>query len=1143
MTTLVSSPPGLNPYVGPRPFERGQRLYGRDREVARLRDLLIAERIVLLYSPSGAGKTSLIRAGLVPELEREGFRVAPEIRVGAELAPVGGAQPSNRYLMSALLCLEKSLPAQRRRGPAELAGMGLADYLDGLDGERDGDVLIFDQFEELLVADPTDQDAKAAFLTELGVALRDRRRWAVFAMREDLVAGLDPYLRLLPTRLRTTFRLDLLGEAAARVAIQRPARDAGVDFSDAAARKLVDSLRQMRVRRSGALVEALGPHVEPMQLQVVCERLWERLGADAVRITEADVEEVGDVDSALAGYYAGKVETVALQTGVNERTVRDWFQQVLITEQGVRVPALTGPLDGETGDEQVLWQLENAHLVRVEARGGARWFELAHDRLIGPVRTSNAEWRVAHLQPFQRQAPLWQREFQPDHLLLAGDALAEADRWVARHPGRIEPLERRFLAASHVRQRRARSRWLRIVASIVATVLTVLAAAAFYVATSRSYSLAYESMAMLEADPARALQMALEAVRWPPRTPQAQRALTNALAASHVRAILSLGQDSPAVTRADVSPDGQLVVTVSDDGIARTWSATTGVLMTSFGAQVSMARFSPRGSRVVTASMDGTARVWDVVTGSELWVLGGHVNGVVSAQWSPDGSRIVTAGLDNTVRVWDAGTGGGLAQLIWPQGAVSTAVFAEGEHVVAAAEASGPAYLWEWRAASSSPMLLTGSAPVPSPDGRYFLTVVGQALRVWDARGGTITQLSGHEARVTAAGFSPDGAHIVSGSEDGRVRIWEVATGATLVELLGHRGPVSDVAFSPTQPDPLRLTVMTASADGTARVWNPQIGKALDGDAAGLSHASFSADGTLVVGAGVDGVARVWRAETGQLLAELRALVPQPLSSAAFSPDGRYLVTGGADRVARIWEWGVGKELGAISPPGGSQITAAVFDPTGALVVIAGTDENAYLWDWRTPAPLRPLRGHEAIVTDAAFSPDGTRIVTASLDETARVWDSGTGAQLQTLQAHTEPVHSADFSPDGRLIVTTSSDRTARIWDATTGRGLRPLIGHQSGLRDAAFSPDGSHVVTGAADGAIGIWEAGTGSELALLRTPSRSVTSVRFSPARLFLFTAGENGGGIARIYDCEICAPLSDLRTLAQDRLRAVQGQGPYP
>ncbi|MGH8898173.1 MAG: NACHT and WD repeat domain-containing protein [Egibacteraceae bacterium] len=1193
MTALASSPPRLNPYVGPRPFERGERLYGRDREAARLRDLLIAERIVLLYSPSGAGKTSLIRASLVPELEREGFRVRPEIRVATALAPVdGSSRPGNRYLMSTLLCLEQGQPAERRHDLDELAGMGLGDYLDQRDGDHDGEVLIFDQFEELLTADVTDRDAKSAFLTELGTALRDRRRWALFAMREDCVAGLDPYLRLLPTRLRATFRLDLLGEVAARMAIQGPAREAGVDFSDAAARKLADNLRRVRVRRPGGSVKALGPYIEPVQLQVVCERLWERLG-ERLRVTESDVTEVGDVESALASYYADRVGAIATETGADERAIRTWFDRALITEQGLRGQVLAGPLDGAPEDERVLGLLEDAHLVRTDTRGGAQWFELAHDRLIEPVRTSNREWFDANLQPFQRQALLWQDEYQPARLLLTGDALAEADRWVEEHPGQVKPVERTFLATSRrahdelQRKQRSAQRIRRLaIATSILTVVSVLALiwARYKGLEVRSQGLAWEAMGLLDTDPATALDRAVEALSWSWVSPrQARTALTSALAQSHVRAILK--EHTGSVRSVDFSPDGRLVVTVGTDGTARTWNATTGERLAVLGDHVLIltARFSPDGSRVVvtasadktarvwdaktgreqtvlrghegavvsaqwsrdgarvvTASADKTARVWDAKTGREQAVLRGHEGLVVSAQWSRDGARVVTASADDTARVWDVETGSELAKLPVPKGAGSAnAVFLDGTHVLAAG--ADAAYLWEW-GANRTPIELSGGKPEFSPDGRYVLTVDGQTVRVWDTRSGmSVVKLKGHEDLVTVARFSWDNAHIVSGSEDGTVRIWDVTTGATLVELRGHQDRVNDVAFSPNQPDPTRPAVVTASADGTARVWNPSIGRVLHGPTAGLSRASFSADGTLVVDAGADGVARVWRADTGEQLAELHA-DPQPLGSAAFSPDGRYIATGGSDGIVRVWEWRTKAPVAQVHV--GGYVRAVVFDPLGRFVAIAENafTENASVWEWATGKSL-PLDGHRHAVTNAAFSSDGSRLVTVSLDQTARVWDAVTGKELRQLGPYQRPIYNADFSPDGRFIVIASAGKAARVWDAATGKELARLKGHKRGLKDAAFSGDGNYIVTGADDGMIGVWKASTGDLLALLQTPSASVTSVQFSPGRDSHTILTVSQDRTVRIYDCEICVPLRDLRNLAKDRQRYVTGRASAP
>ncbi len=1163
-----------NPYVGPRPFDRGEQLYGRDREADELRDLLVAERIVLLYSPSGAGKTSLIRARLVPELEEAGFKVLPEIRVAAGLPPTGGALPAfNRYLMSTLLCLEKGV----QRDLGELAGMSLDTYLTQRGGE-DGreDVLIFDQFEEFLVADLADRDPKTAFLKEVGAALRnhERRRWALFSIREDFVAGLDPYLRLLPTRLRTTFRLDLLGVPEARAAIQEPAREAGVDFSDEAVQVLVDSLRRVRVRRPEGTQDVPGPYVEPVQLQVVCRQLWEkRAGAGASRITQSDIERAGDVDRALADYYDERVKAVVAKTRADERAIRTWFDQALITEQGIRAQTLAGPLHGGAEEERILGLLEDARLIRMDTRGGVRWLELAHDRLIDPVRTSNE----ANLHPVQRQARLWQGESRPDHLLLTGAGLAEADRWAAEQSGPLDPLERDFLAAGKKR-RRARRLAVLITSAALVFALVVLAGAIYRVQLALSNARASESAVLLGVDPAAAVERAVDATVWP-STAAAREALTQSFAEFHLRAVLRNRGDS--VGALDASPDGRLVVTTSADGKARTWDMATGEPMAPpFGERVRSAEFSPDGSRIVTANLDGTARVWDA-HGRQQAVLEAHEAAVSSARWSPvDGARIVTASLDDTARVWDArgvpgpvlsaGTGDGVLSAAWSPDeslivtasadrtiqvwdastgqrlgeaipldsrVIQPAEFSpDGSRVVTAA--GGMTFLFDWRTGENLGPL-PGDQPEFSEDGDYLLAVGERIVTVWPAGGGDRVSVLDHAGEVTVARFDEGGTRVVTGSRDGVTRVWDVATGARLLELRGHRGAVNAAMFAPAQPE----VVVTAGVDGTARVWDATVGPLFTGYPEWLNSASFSADGRLVVGAGADGVARVWPAGGGAQVAELAEprldQAPRPpLSSAAFSRDGRYVVTGDDDGTVHVWDRGAGNRPVAsvtIAPDG---VNAVAFDPEGKRVVIAGAGNVVRIWEWEADQPPRRLGEHDGPVTDAVFSPDGTRVLTASEDGTARVWDAASGALLQMLTGHVARVSSAAFDPLGELVVTTSADRTARVWEVATGQ-VAVLVGHESDLTDAAFSSDGRYVATGASDGTVGIWEARTGRNLALLAIHSRAVLSVRFSPAGPLILTASLDR--TARVYDCEICVPVQEVHELAVERLRYVSDRLP--
>ena len=154
---------------------------------------------------------------------------------------------------------------------------------------------------------------------------------------------------------------------------------------------------------------------------------------------------MGDVSQSLREYYSESVAAVARESGVSERLIRDWFEHHLITEQGIRGQVLMAPEQSEGLDNRAIRLLENAHLVRAEKRRGATWFELAHDRLIRPVRSSNDAWYQANLSLLQRQAALWEKNDHPEHLLLREAALEQAQAWASAHPDELSPADQEFL--------------------------------------------------------------------------------------------------------------------------------------------------------------------------------------------------------------------------------------------------------------------------------------------------------------------------------------------------------------------------------------------------------------------------------------------------------------------------------------------------------------------------------------------------------------------------------------------------------------------------------------------------------------------------------------------------------------------------
>lgn len=454
---------GGNPYVGPRPFTSRESLPARTEEVLELRHTLMAMRIVVLHSPSGAGKTSLIKAhnGLRTEMIRRGFLVRPTLRVSQPL-PLGLAGTVNRYELSVLRALDDDMSDS-----IDLARLGLAGWLDancpgghgaaeveagGRSLPRQRELLLFDQFEEILTTEPTDDVGRDAFFDCLARVLLDPYRWALFIVREDYLGALDPWARRLPTLLSNRFRIDLLGAAAAREAIERPAKAEGVQFSADALQHLVDELLQTSIQQlDGAMTRREGNWVEPVHLQVVCRRLWSQLEDGATRIELAQVRELGDVDAALAGFYDEQMNYLARTTGTPERFIRDWIATRLISVQGVRVPIMLGLHSSDGLPNRVIEALESAHLIRGEERRRIKWYELSHDRLVPAVRQSNLAWAERHLHPMQMQASLWERQGRRNEMLLHEDALPAAEAWAASNDSELTTVENAYLECSRER--------------------------------------------------------------------------------------------------------------------------------------------------------------------------------------------------------------------------------------------------------------------------------------------------------------------------------------------------------------------------------------------------------------------------------------------------------------------------------------------------------------------------------------------------------------------------------------------------------------------------------------------------------------------------------------------------------------------
>ena len=548
------------------------------------------------------------------------------------------------------------------------------------------------------------------------------------------------------------------------------------------------------------------------------------------------------------------------------------------------------------------------------------------------------------------------------------------------------------------------------------------------------------------------------------------------------------------------------------------------LVLSGHGDIVLSAAYSPDGTRVVTASADKSARIWDAGTGAQLAILNGHGSSVYAAAYSPDGSRIVTASDDKTARIWDANTGAQLAVLSGHADQVSLAVYSpDGAHIVTASF-DKTARIWDARTGAQLGVLSGHGDSVISaaysPDGTHIVTASDdKTARIWDARSGKpLAVLSGHGDRVESADFSPDGTRLVTASRDKTARIWDARTGTQLAVL-----SVGSLVFSAAySPDGTRI--VTGSLDKAARIWDARTGvqlAVLSGHGSFVYSAAYSPDGTRIVTASNDKTARVWDARMAAQLAVLTGH-DSYLSSAAYSPDGTRIVTASTDKTARIWDARSGAQLTVLSSHGDALYSAA-YSPDGARVVTASADKTARIWDAHSGVQLTILSGHEGRIYRAAYSPDGARIVTASFDKTARIWDARSGTQLATLAGHGDYLYCAAYSPDGARIVTASGDKTARIWDAHSGVQLAVLSGHGDAVFSAAYSPDGTRIVTASVDKSARIWDSRNGAQLMVLSGHGDMVMSAVYSPDGTRIVTGSRDK--TARIWDARTGVQLKAL------------------
>jgi WD40 repeat protein len=1163
-----------SPWLGLHSFteETSSFFFGRSEELKSLFERVSYRQLVVLFGRSGLGKSSLIKAGLIPRLRHSGY-LPVWIRLNYDTDTA-----LERQVIDAL---REQWVERGAAVPAEWAdpamNLWLLFHLPKLGLLRSGApqvVLIFDQFEEIFTKGARQPEAANAFVDSLAALVENRtppsvqsrierdeelaeqleydsaRCKVLLSLRDDYLYLLERWRKRMPSVMENRMELqELNGQQALRAVVEpgtfRPGKPPIIpsETGEAIVRFVA------KAPEKGTPLSEITA-VPPPLLSLICEQLNARRLRTDPPAEQIDPDELkGQSEDILQSYYqrclAGSPP--ALQSLIEDTLLSpDGTQREGVSEARAKALLVAGGFSAEEATKALCWLIEEERLLSVEERGGHRRIELTHDVLTGVVRRSREL-----------------RREQEEAAVLEKSRAAEAEKEQQRLKEQLRLSQER------------RRKHVTAVFSVLATVACLFAAVAVYWAARAEQNKALAQRATQEAEEERGKAQDLLARSYVVQAealirlgdvadamPYLARSLrvrpegnpAAALAFSYLPelpSIITAFHHAGDIRCANFSPDGKYVVTASADGTARVWNAATGQPVTppmKHDAEVRMANFSPDGNYVVTASFDYTARIWDAHTGKEVGGKMGHGGKVYSAYFSFDGKWVVTASADHAAQVWNAATDRSISRLPHA-GIVRGATFSPDGKRVITSSFDKTARVWDAATgkALTEPLPHGGwvYSPKFSPDGQTVVTACTDgAARLWDSRTGEeigpplrhqsglhfaskFRDIDPAQSGVYFAEFSPDGKWVATASNDSTARVWDAHTGLPVTPPLPHQSWVNTAFFSPDG-----RWLVTASGDHTALVWDLAAAHAaqLSGTPAPpplfspLRHvgsvwmATFSPDGKRILTTSFDQTARIW--QLPPLPAEPTLLVHAgAVNTARFSPDGIRVVTASSDNTARVWDAATGQPR---TPPmkHADMVNSAVFSPDGERVVTASADHTAQVWDARTGVPVSPPLPHQDRVNSAGFSPDGKWVVTASLDKTARVWDAQTGRLVSTF-THQGDVLSAVFSPDGKWVVTASADYTAQVWDAQTGKPVAKPLQHKDRVISASFSPDGKWVVTASDDFTARVWDAQTGQPVSPPLLHGNHVVTAVFSPDGRKVVTASVDR--TARIWDAATGRPLS--------------------
>lgn len=1076
-----------NPYKGLLAFQSAdnQNFFGREKLIAKLINRLSDngdyKRFLAIVGPSGSGKSSLVRAGVIPALWRGDLPGAEKWFV-VDMMP--GSHPIDELevaLTRVAANQTSTLNEQLRRdnrGLIRAAGLILPN--DGTEL-----MVIIDQFEELftLVADEPERLQFLDLLYNAVIETRSRVR-VVITLRADFYdrpLHYPQFGELVRTRLETI--MPLSAEELDR-AIGRPAERVGVTFEQGLVSAIIGDVNYQ-------------PGVLPLLQYALTELFEQRKGRV---LTREAYQAIGGTIGALAK----RAEEVYLNLGVESQEItRQIFLRLVTISDSIeetRRRTARSELRAVTQDTELLDEIIDTfvsyRLLSLDTDPSTRGVtvEVAHEALLREwerLRSWLNESRddIKLQRQLAHAATEWEQSGRELSFLIRGSRLTTLAKWSFEAKVALTEKERYYLRESINEQQRQQAseterqarvkaleqrsvRFLRILVAVL--LIAVLGAFVLTGAAVSQRNLTEQALATSDANFHHAEQVRLAA--------QSQN-LMNDGSSGNLPALLALSS-----LRFGYSEQGDTaLLKASSLGIIKRHFSSTSI--------ADAGAFSPDGKTAVTVGADHVGHVWDVETGAKLLDLEGASDLLNLVVFAPNGRYIVSAGLESSLWMWDAQSGNLIHQMSGFEGQSWSIAISPDSKLIASGTSDKTLRIWDAQSGKETHRISDLNAVVAfSPDGKYLLTGSEDTLaRLWDTNTwNEIRQYSGHTATIESVTFSPDGKTFATASDDKTLRLWDTQTGTEIRQFVGHTSIVATVDFSPDGQ-----VLVSGGVDQTIRFWDVDSGNELKQfySRDTVTSLDYSPDGKYVLSNGQPD-ALLWDA---QFKSEPQIIhVTNPTQDGGpwhikYTYDSRYLLTSGPSS-AQIWNAQTMQKLYTLEPK--TSIRDGALSPDGKLLFAStdGPDTNAYLYDVASGKTIQTFAGHSALINEVDYSPDGKYVSTSSMDNTAIVWDVHTGKIVRRFEGHTAALGHSIFSSDSQRLLTSSTDGTLRLWDIGSGKLLQVFSDNAAGVMNVAFAPDEKRIASNHFDGTFRIWDVQTGTVIHKLTGYSGMTWGVMFS-------------------------------------------------